>query len=74
VPKKIVGFVLPGRVTAHLDGTTLYLSLASIFVAQLPAEIDSARAYVMISTLNAHQQGASPACRACARSSSSRPR
>lgn len=34
VPRKIVAFVLPTGYTFNLDGTTLYLSLASIFVAQ----------------------------------------
>ena len=34
VPKHIVGFVLPAGYTFNLDGTTLYLSLASVFVAQ----------------------------------------
>ena len=35
VPKSIVGFVLPTGYSFNLDGTTLYLSLASVFVAQL---------------------------------------
>jgi proton glutamate symport protein len=34
VPKHIVGFVLPAGYSFNLDGTTLYLSLASMFVAQ----------------------------------------
>ena len=34
VPRKIVSFVIPTGYTFNLDGTTLYLSLASIFVAQ----------------------------------------
>ena len=34
VPKHIVGFVMPTGYSFNLDGTTLYLSLASIFVAQ----------------------------------------
>jgi proton glutamate symport protein len=34
VPKHIVGFVLPTGYSFNMDGTTLYLSLASIFVAQ----------------------------------------
>ncbi len=34
VPRKIVAFVLPTGYSFNLDGTTLYLSLASIFVAQ----------------------------------------
>jgi proton glutamate symport protein len=34
VPRKIVAFVLPLGYSFNLDGTTLYLSLASVFVAQ----------------------------------------
>lgn len=34
VPNSIVAFVLPTGYTFNLDGTTLYLSLAAIFVAQ----------------------------------------
>jgi proton glutamate symport protein len=35
VPKNIVAFVLPTGYTFNLDGTTMYLSLTSMFVAQL---------------------------------------
>jgi proton glutamate symport protein len=35
VPRKIVAFVLPTGYSFNLDGTTLYLSLATIFVAQV---------------------------------------
>ena len=34
-PKNIVGLVLPTGYSFNLDGTTLYLSFASVFVAQL---------------------------------------
>jgi proton glutamate symport protein len=34
VPQRIVSFVIPMGYSFNLDGTTLYLSLASIFVAQ----------------------------------------
>jgi proton glutamate symport protein len=34
VPRRIVSFVLPAGYTFNLDGTTLYLALASVFVAQ----------------------------------------
>jgi proton glutamate symport protein len=34
VPRKIVAFVLPAGYSFNLDGTTLYLALASVFVAQ----------------------------------------
>lgn len=35
VPRKVVAFVLPTGYSFNLDGTTLYLSLASVFVAQV---------------------------------------
>ena len=34
MPRQIVAFVIPTGYSFNLDGTTLYLSLASIFVAQ----------------------------------------
>ena len=34
VPRQIVAFVMPTGYSFNLDGSTLYLSLASIFVAQ----------------------------------------
>jgi len=34
VPRSIVGFVMPTGYTFNLDGTTLYLAMASVFVAQ----------------------------------------
>jgi proton glutamate symport protein len=34
VPKRIVGFVMPTGYTFNLDGSTLYLAVASVFVAQ----------------------------------------
>lgn len=34
IPRKIVAFVLPTGYSFNLDGTTLYLSLAAVFVAQ----------------------------------------
>jgi len=34
IPRKVVSFVLPAGYSFNLDGTTLYLSLASVFVAQ----------------------------------------
>jgi proton glutamate symport protein len=34
VPRKIVSFVLPTGYSFNLDGTTLYLSLATLFIAQ----------------------------------------
>jgi len=35
VPKHIVGFVIPTGYSFNLDGTTLYLSLATVFIAQM---------------------------------------
>ena len=35
VPRKIVAFVMPTGYSFNLDGTTLYLSLATVFVAQI---------------------------------------
>ena len=34
VPRRVVGFVLPTGYSFNLDGTTIYLAMASIFVAQ----------------------------------------
>jgi proton glutamate symport protein len=34
VPRRIVSFVLPAGYTFNMDGTTLYLAMASVFVAQ----------------------------------------
>ncbi len=35
VPRKIVAFVMPTGYSFNLDGTTLYLSLATLFIAQV---------------------------------------
>jgi proton glutamate symport protein len=35
IPRKVVSFVLPTGYSFNLDGSTLYLSLASVFVAQV---------------------------------------
>jgi proton glutamate symport protein len=37
VPPRIVGFVMPTGYSFNLDGTTLYLAMASVFVAQAAA-------------------------------------
>ena len=34
VPRRIVSFILPAGYTFNMDGTTLYLTLATVFVAQ----------------------------------------
>jgi proton glutamate symport protein len=52
VPKNIVGFVLPTGYSFNLDGSTLYLSMASIFVAQLAGiDLSIGRQLVMMLTL-----------------------
>lgn len=41
VPKRIVGFVMPAGYSFNLDGTTLYLAMASVFVMQAIATTHS---------------------------------
>jgi len=48
VPRNIVAFVLPTGYSFNLDGTTLYLSLASVFVAQLAGVTLTAGQQVMM--------------------------
>jgi proton glutamate symport protein len=58
VPKNIVGFVLPTGYSFNLDGTTLYLSLASVFVAQLAGvEMSFGQQLVMMLTLMLTSKG-----------------
>jgi hypothetical protein len=58
VPKNIVGFVLPTGYSFNLDGTTLYLSLASVFVAQLAGlELTFNQQLVMMLTLMLTSKG-----------------
>src|SRR5436190_5642948 len=58
VPKNIVGFVLPTGYSFNLDGTTLYLSLASVFVAQLAGiEMTLGQQLVMMLTLMLTSKG-----------------
>lgn len=58
VPRKIVAFVLPTGYSFNLDGTTLYLSLASVFVAQA-AGIDMSwgEQIIMVLTLMVTSKG-----------------
>jgi proton glutamate symport protein len=52
VPRQIVAFVLPTGYSFNLDGSTLYLSLASIFVAQAAGvHISFGQQLVMLFTL-----------------------
>jgi proton glutamate symport protein len=58
VPKNIVSFVLPTGYSFNLDGTTLYLSLASVFVAQLAGlELSWGQQLVMMLTLMVTSKG-----------------
>ena len=58
VPKTIVSFVLPTGYSFNLDGTTLYLSLASVFVAQLAGvELSIGTQIVMMLTLMLTSKG-----------------
>src|SRR5690242_20877325 len=52
VPKHIVAFVLPTGYSFNLDGSTLYLSLAAMFVAQAAGvHVPFATQVVMMLTL-----------------------
>lgn len=58
VPRRIVGFVLPTGYSFNLDGTTLYLSLAAIFVAQAAGvQMSWERQVVMLLTLMLTSKG-----------------
>ncbi|MEP6945851.1 MAG: cation:dicarboxylase symporter family transporter [Acidobacteriota bacterium] len=58
VPRRIVGFVLPTGYSFNLDGTTLYLALASIFVAQAAGvELSWTQQIVMLLTLMLTSKG-----------------
>ena len=58
VPRKIVAFVMPTGYSFNLDGTTLYLSLASIFVAQAAGvSMSFGQQLVMVFTLMLTSKG-----------------
>src|SRR4029079_4989521 len=58
VPKNIVSFVLPAGYSFNLDGTTLYLSVASVFVAQLAGvEMSAGQQLIMMLTLMLTSKG-----------------
>ena len=58
VPKRIVSFVLPTGYSFNLDGSTLYLSLTSVFVAQLAGiELTMGRQVMMMLTLMLASKG-----------------
>jgi proton glutamate symport protein len=58
VPRRIVSFILPLGYSFNLDGTTLYLSLASIFIAQAGGiELSWSQQLVMMVTLMLTSKG-----------------
>ena len=58
VPKHIVAFVLPTGYSFNLDGSTLYLSLAAMFVAQAAnVEVPFGTQLVMLLTLMLTSKG-----------------
>jgi proton glutamate symport protein len=58
VPRQIVAFVIPTGYSFNLDGTTLYLSLASIFVAQAAGiEMSLGQQFAMLLTLMLTSKG-----------------
>ena len=58
VPKRIASFVLPTGYSFNLDGSTLYLSVASIFVAQLAGvHLSLGQQLVMMLTLMLTSKG-----------------
>ncbi len=65
VPKHIVGFVLPTGYSFNLTGTTLYLSLASLFIAQASGiHMPLATQFTMMLTLMLTSKGAAGVPRA----------
>ena len=58
VPKRIVSFVLPTGYSFNLDGSTLYLSTASVFIAQLAGvEMSIGQQLMMMLTLMVTSKG-----------------
>ncbi len=67
VPRKIVSFVLPTGYSFNLDGSTLYLALASMFCAQAAGLIDQftwEKQLVMMATLLLTSKGVAAVPRA----------
>jgi proton glutamate symport protein len=58
VPRRIVAFVLPLGYSFNLDGSTLYLSLAAVFVAQAAGvELTAGQQFTMLLTLMLTSKG-----------------
>jgi len=65
VPKRIVSFVLPTGYSFNLDGSTLYLSVASIFVAQAAGvHLSTSQQLLMMLTLMITSKGVAAVPRA----------
>jgi len=66
VPREIVSFILPTGYSFNLDGTSLYLSLASVFVAQAAGvHLSFGQQLVMVFTLMLTSKGVAGVPRAC---------
>ncbi len=58
VPREIVSFILPTGYSFNLDGTSLYLSLASVFIAQAAGvHLTLGQQFVMVFTLMLTSKG-----------------
>jgi proton glutamate symport protein len=58
VPRRIVAFVIPAGYSFNLDGSTLYLALASVFVAQAAGvAMDWKQQVFMVATLMLTSKG-----------------
>ena len=65
IPRRIVAFVLPTGYSFNLDGSTLYLSLASVFVAQASGiELSLGAQLMMMLTLMLTSKGVAGVSRA----------
>jgi proton glutamate symport protein len=69
VPPRIVGFVMPTGYSFNLDGTTLYLAMASVFVAQAAEattgiHMDLSHQIIMMLTLMVTSKGVAAVPRA----------
>lgn len=65
VPRKVVAFVMPTGYSFNLDGSTLYLSLAAIFVAQASGiQLSLGRQLLLIVTLMLTSKGVAGVSRA----------
>lgn len=66
VPREIVAFILPTGYSFNLDGTSLYLSMASVFVAQAAGvHLTFGQQLVMVFTLMLTSKGVAGVPRAC---------